>query len=209
MSDLLEKLTDDKLDSNLPAVPSRDDLTEPVEPSERQDVFEHGREPSEVIEARERKLPAAEQETYEVAGRRYTAKELEQSGLLDQMARAHSQYQQLQQQYAQLAERQRAEAPAAPAPAITNTAISQTYDPVSEVIERDLIENALAEEDFFEAYPRLSKTLIGQARFAFDLIFQLQSEVMLILVFWSARFSSYFLEPRWRLLIVPMRSPLC
>ena len=142
MADLLEKLTDEKFD-NLPAIPDRFEQGEPVEPSERSDVFERGREPSEIVHARESRLPATDDEPrYEISGRSYSAKELEKSGKLEELARDHANYQALQRQYAELAERQRAEAQQAaqpPAPQIRNADIAKIYDPVSQIIIQDLI----------------------------------------------------------------------
>ena len=169
---LLETLSEDRL----PAVPERE--PEPQEPTERHDVIERGRSPEDVVQARETRLPADDDRRYEVAGVRYSARELEQSGKLEELAATHANYANLQQQYQQLAERQRAEAPAAPPPQITNAMIAQVYDQVAEIIIRDLVQNDLAEEDLFDAYPRSTRTLIGQLRMAFDEIAQIKATVL-------------------------------
>lgn len=174
---LLETLSEERL----PAVPSeRSDPTELVEPTPRQDVIERGRSPQEVVESRETRLPAESERSYEVQGRRYSAKELETSGKLAELAESHANYAQLQQAYQQLAaqQQQRAEAPAAQAPAITNELIARVYDEVAQVIIDDLINNDLCEADIFDAYPRTTKTLIGQLRLAFDEIAQIKATVI-------------------------------
>src|SRR5690349_14151452 len=123
-NDLLDNLSESKL----PALPS-EPPGEPTEPIERSDVFERGRSPDEVVQTRETRLPAEERQ-YEVGGVRYTAKELEQTGVLEDLAVTHSKYQQLQAQVAE-AERQRAEVPA---PQITNAMIAKIYDEIAEHI---------------------------------------------------------------------------
>src|SRR5690242_2238783 len=127
-NDLLDNLSEPKL----PALPS-EPPGEPTEPIERSDVFERGRSPDEVVQARETRLPADERQ-YEVGGVRYTAKELEQTGVLEDLAVTHSKYQQLQAQHqAQLAEAERRRAEV-PAPQITNAMVARVYDQVAEVI---------------------------------------------------------------------------
>jgi hypothetical protein len=173
-NDLLETLSED----HLPALPS-----EPQEPSEpreidRSDVVDHGRRPDEVV-SREARLPASEEEQkYEVGGRRYSARELEESGLLNDLAATHSKYSQLQAaQAAQLEAARQAEAQAQ-VPQITNSMIAKIYDSISEIITQDLVDNYLVESDLPEAYPRAFKTLVGQLRFAVDKIFEIEATVI-------------------------------
>jgi len=173
MNDLLETLSE----SRLPAHHEGGEPAEPQEAVERYDISERGRSPDEVVQTREARLPAEERH-YEVGGRRYTADELERSGMLKELATAHAQHKHLQEKYNALLEQsaRSAEAPAPPAQ-ITNSHIAAVYDPVAETITRDLVERDLIESDLPEAYPRAIQTLIGQMRFAFDKLFQIEAAV--------------------------------
>jgi len=167
---LLETLSE----GSLPALPSeRSEPAEPQEPTERHDVIERGRSPDEVVQ-RETRLPAEDERRYEVGGVRYTAKELEKSGRLEDLTVAQAKYAQLQEQYNQLiAERQ---APAPPTQ-ITNQMIAHVYDQVATVILNDLVNRDLIEADIADAYPRSVQTLVGQLRFAFDKIAAIEAKV--------------------------------
>lgn len=175
--DLLEKLTESKFESGLPALPSDASEPEPREPTEVSTFDERGRSPDEVVQARETRLPADEPR-YEIEGRRYTAEQLEKSGKLEELSRSHANYAALQAAYQALAaERQRAEAPAPPAQ-ITNAMIASVYDAVAQTITNDLVNNDLVEADLPEAYPRAFQTMVGQMRFLCDKIAEIESTVL-------------------------------
>ncbi len=185
---LLESLTN----ATLPALPSSQPAEEPAEPREVSTTEEHGKSPDEVIQARETRLPAdkeeratppaaPEEKKYEVRGIKYTAKELEAAGLLEDLAVTHGKHQHLQEKYNKLVETAQPTAPQAPAeptaPAITNSMIAQAYDQAADAIINDLISKNLLESDLPEAYGRGVKTLIGQLRYAFDVIFSNQEKL--------------------------------
>ncbi len=184
---LLESLTD----STLPALPSTEPAAEPAEPKEVSTTDERGRSPEQVVESRETRLPAdreapaapptkPEEKKYLVRGIEYTAKELEAAGLLEDLAVTHGKHAHLQEKYNKLVE-QSGQPPAAPAepqqPAITNDLIARAYDKAATEIVNDLIAKNLLESDLPEAYPRAVQTLIGQLRYAFDVIFSNQEKL--------------------------------
>lgn len=180
---LLDSLANTQLPSLLPSEPA-----EPVEPREVV-IEERGKSPEEVVESREARLPAVEKETpapakgeeklYEVRGIKYTAKELEQAGLLEDLAVTHAKHQHLQERYNELLKT----AGEKPAPAepprqvLTNAAIAKTYDPFAAETIKELVATNLIETDLPEAYPRSVQTMIGQLRFAFDLIFDMREQL--------------------------------
>jgi len=183
--DLLASLTN----TQLPAVPS----PEPSEPAEPKEVSRGeeapGKTPDEVV-SRETRLPADREEPaqppakpaekrYLVRGIEYTAKELEEAGLLEDLAVTHSKYQHLQEKHLQDKERAQAqpreEAPQVPQ--ITNGMIAKAYDQAATAIVSDLVQGNLLESDLPEAYPRAVQTLVGQLRYAFDVIFSNQEKL--------------------------------
>ena len=181
--DLLASLTN----TQLPAVPSPEPA-EPAEPKEVSRESESGKAPDEVV-SRETRLPADKEETaqpakpeekrYEVRGIKYTAKELEAAGLLEDLAVTHSKYQHLQEKHLQ--EKDKAavtkpeERPAVPV--ITNPMIAKAYDQAATAILNNFVQENLMEADLGEAYPRAMQTMIGQMRYAFDLIFDMKSRL--------------------------------
>ena len=184
---LLERLSD----TQLPALPSSEPA-EPVESTEVSTTEERGKSPDEVVQAREQRLPASEEEhaalakteekRYEVRGIKYTAKELEAAGLLEDLAVTHGKHQHLQEKYNELAV-EKGKAPAETQPAqpavqqITNGMIAQTYDQIATTILGDFIKSNLMESDFTEAYPRAVQTVVGQMRYLFDLVFSNQEKL--------------------------------
>jgi len=182
--DLLASLTN----SQLPAVPSPEPQ-EPAEPTEvSRDEGERGKAPEAVVVSRETRLPAdkeeptqpakPEEKRYEVRGVKYTAKELEAAGLLEDLAVTHSKYQHLQEKHLQEKEKAGVTKPEEPAvPVITNSLIAKAYDQAATAIVNNLVQENLMEADLPEAYPRAIQTMIGQMRYAFDLIFDMKSKL--------------------------------
>jgi len=182
---LLESLTN----TSLPALPSTPE-PEPTEPSKEVSTEgERGREPDDVVVSRETRLPATEEEKaqppakpeekrYEVRGIKYTAKELEAAGLLEDLAITHSKYEHLQKKHLQEKEKAEVAKPKEPAvPVITNSMIAKAYDAAATAIMNDLVQSNLMEGDLGEAYPRAMTTLIGQLRYFADLIFSNQEKL--------------------------------
>lgn len=184
---LLEDLTQ----SQLPAIPSEN--AEPVEPIERAPSDERGRSPDEVVQAREARLPASEVEEpsapavpeeklYEIRGIKYTAKQLfEHPDLLGDLAITHGKYSHLQEKHGevlkQLQESQAQQPQQVQQPQITNEMVAQSYDQIAKTITDDLVAKGLIEADLPEAYPRAVQTLIGQLRFAFEMIFPIKEKL--------------------------------
>ena len=191
-----KSLLDTLSSERLPAIPSEPaEPQEPAEPREVSTVEEQGKSPDEVVQPREARLPATDEpaaapaakpaeKLYEVRGVKYTLKQLEEAGLLEDLTQTHSQHQHLQEKYHKLLEektgqpapQKEAQQPAA-VPQITNDMIARTYDPIAGEISNDLIAKNLVEGDLFEAYPRAMRTMIGQLRYAFDVIFSNQQKL--------------------------------
>jgi len=185
---LLESLTN----TSLPALPSTPE-PEPTEPSKEVSTEgERGREPDDVVVSRETRLPATEEEKaqppakpeekrYEVRGIKYTAKELEAAGLLEDLAITHSKYEHLQKKHLQEKEKADAQPPQQAqqpeVPKITNGMIAKAYDQAATAIINDLVQSNLLEGDLPEAYPRAVQTLVGQLRYAFDEIFSMKEKL--------------------------------
>lgn len=197
--DLLASLSN----TRLPTLPTEQpEPREPSEPAESTEVETRGKSPEEVVQPRETpteipteepsetQLPAApkkvtkkgEPKTYEIEGKAYTKEQLEEAGLLDRVIQTARQFVPLQKKYVEVLEQQKAQPPAKPAeekpaepPAVTNLAIAKAYDEVAPAILSDLLANNLFDEDFSEAYPRTVKTVIGQMRYAFDKIFEMEA----------------------------------
>ena len=69
------------------------------------------------------------------------------------------------------------EAPQVPA-TITNEMVARVYDPISKIIDNELAAAGLFTEEFRDFIPERDRlTMIGQMRFAFDKIFQLEATV--------------------------------
>lgn len=193
---LLASLTE----TRLPALPESREPAEPRDPSESTGLEVRGRTPEEVLgertertetpaeqPAEEVTVPAkkgkakAEAKTYEIDGKRYTAAELEAAGLLESVLQQARQFKPLQKKYFELDQQVKAAPPAAqpqapqPAP-LTNDRIAQVYDPFAEQALPELVKAKLLDEDLVEAWPRSVKTLIGQLRFAFDVLFELKAD---------------------------------
>ena len=183
-----QALLDSLSNSQLPSLPS--EPSEPVEPKEVV-TEDRGKSPDEVVQSRETRLPASDKEEdhkpaktteklYEVRGHKYTAKELEEAGLLEDLAVTHGKHQHLQERYNELLKSsdkpQPQPAPAAE-PQLTNAMIAKTYDPVAAEITKDLVETTLIEADLPDAYPRATQTIVGQLRFLADMVFSLADKV--------------------------------
>jgi hypothetical protein len=190
-----DKLLASLSESRLPALPS--EPAEPREPTEPSEITTRGRSPDEVVQAREETEPQArepeEQEvaipagkkpakgkekTYEVNGKPYTLAELQN---LEQTAQ---QFKALQQKHFKTIEELEAAkkvvpaAPPQPQPLqITDEKIAQVYDQFADQRVKELLAGKLIEEDLAEAWPRTLKTMIGQLRFAFDLLFEQQERI--------------------------------
>ena len=190
-----KSLLDSLTNTTLPALPTEPEPVEPTESREVSTVEERGKSPDEVVSAREARLPASEREEsaqppakpeekrYEVRGVKYTAKELEEAGLLEDLAVTHGKHQHLQEKYNELVAKDGkpvAKAPEAAqpqVPQITNGMIAKAYDQAATAIVSDLVSGNLMETDLPEAYPRAIQTLVGQLRYAFDLIFSNQDKL--------------------------------
>lgn len=201
--DLLASLTS----SRLPAVPDSG-TAEPQEPTERTDLETRGRSPDEVVQTREERqavtetpaedveitVPAgkkpAKEKTYEVNGKKYTAAELQAlEQTAEQFKAAQKQNFKLSQE---LEELKKATPPATtqpaqpPAPQITDERIAQVYDQFAEERLKELVAKNLVENDMAEAWPRTFKTMIGQLRFAYDLVFEHQEKIEKLVNYLSA-----------------------
>ena len=207
MADESKDLLNALVGSRLPALPSQQaerEPTEPREPGEPGEVEVPRRAPDEVVPAREEPpkeepedetaLPAAkkpakkgEVKKYPIRVKgedgqwqtvEYTARELEEKGLLENLAITHSKYGQLQDKHNQLLEKvaEQATAPAKAAPQqeqqpqvqITNGSIAAAYDAIADAITQDLVKNNLFEADLVDAWPRTINRMVGQMRSAFD-----------------------------------------
>jgi hypothetical protein len=151
--DLLTVLTESR---HLPAF--RDDVAEPREPNEPSEITTRGRSPDEVVQPREQFREPAEREPEieTVDGKRYGATEVKK--IVDAVQAAMPQQPQ-------------------PPVQITNSKIAQVYDPYAGEVLADLIAKGLVDSDLYEAWPRTVQTMVGQLRFAFDVIFEMREEL--------------------------------
>lgn len=153
----------------------------PSDPGDRttEAAPETGRSPSEVVTQPTRPKPVdntpepTEEQTFVVNGRTVTLKEL----TTDFGKRAS-----LERNYLEVLEENKAlktqpkHEPEQPK-AIGNDDIARQFDPIAKAIIDDLVAKKLIGQEFAEMYPRELQTVVGQVRYAFEWLFNLQAKV--------------------------------